>query len=111
MADKLIEECTENVKLAKITLGVNENRHKWSSYTLHVVLFLTILTANIGISTYFIYFNWYLKKMLFMLPLVPILTQQFNELRNGKSQTKRDQKSNFIFTTTYLILKILIQAY
>ena len=40
--------------------------------------------------------------MLFMLRLVPILKQQFNEcnsieLINGKSQTNRDQKSNLLF--------------
>ena len=32
--------------------------------------------------------------MLFVLSLVPALKQQFNEFINGKSQTKRDQKSN-----------------
>ena len=35
--------------------------------------------------------------MLFVLSLVPILKQQFNELINGKSQTNRDQKSNLLF--------------
>ena len=43
--DKLVEECTETddeVKLAKITSAGNENEHKWSSYTLHIVLFSII---------------------------------------------------------------------
>ena len=34
LVDKLVEECTENVeevKLAKITLAENENKHKCSS--------------------------------------------------------------------------------
>ena len=35
--------------------------------------------------------------MLLVLSLVSILTQQFNELINGKSQTNRDQKSNLLF--------------
>ena len=35
--------------------------------------------------------------MLFVLRLVPTLTQQFNKLINGKSQTNRDQKSNLLF--------------
>ena len=37
LVDKLVEECTENVKevkLAKITLAENENKHKCSSCTL-----------------------------------------------------------------------------
>ena len=35
--------------------------------------------------------------MLFVLSLVPVFKQQFNELINGKSQTNRDQKSNSFF--------------
>ena len=50
------------MKLAKTTLGADENKHKRSSCTLHIVLFSTIFTANIGIGNYFIYFHWYLKK-------------------------------------------------
>ena len=60
--DKLIEECNENVeevKIVKITLAEDENKHKCSSYTLYIVLFSTI---NIGIGVYFVYFHWYLKK-------------------------------------------------
>ena len=63
--DKLIEECNENVeevKIVKITLAEDENKHKCSSYTLYIVLFSTIVTINIGISVYFVYFHWYLKK-------------------------------------------------
>ena len=63
--DKLIEECNENVeevKIVKITLAEDENKHKCSSYTLYIVLFSTIVTINIGIGVYFVYFHWYLKK-------------------------------------------------
>ena len=38
LVDKLVEECIENVeevKLAKITLTENENKHKCSSCTVH----------------------------------------------------------------------------
>ena len=63
--DKLIEECNENVeevKIVKITLAEDENKHKCSSYTLYIVLFSTIVTINIGNGVYFVYFHWYLKK-------------------------------------------------
>ena len=63
--DKLIEECNENVeevKIVKITLAEDENKHKCSSYTLYIVLFSTIVTINIGIGVYFVYFHWYLNK-------------------------------------------------
>ena len=42
--DKLVEQCTENdeaTKIAEITL--TENIHKYSSCTLYIVLFSTIL--------------------------------------------------------------------
>ena len=65
MVDKLTEECIENaeeVKIAKITKTEDENKHKCSSCTLCIVLFLVIFTVNIGISSYFLYFRWYLNK-------------------------------------------------
>ena len=51
---RLIEECTETVeevKIAKITLSKDENKHKCSSCTLCVVLFSILFTVNVGIGT------------------------------------------------------------
>ena len=65
LVDKLVDECAETVeevKLAKITLAKNENKYKCSSCTLCIVLFLIIFTINVEISTYFVYFDWYLKR-------------------------------------------------
>ena len=65
LVDELVDECTkkvEEVKLAKITSTENENKHKYSSCTLGIVLFSIIFTIKIGIGTYFVYFRWYLKK-------------------------------------------------
>ena len=62
---KLVEECTETVeevKLAKINLSEDKNKHKCSSCTLYIVLFSIIFTMNVGIGIYFVYFDWYLKK-------------------------------------------------
>ena len=64
LVDKLVEECTENikeVKLAKITLAENENRYKCSSCTRYIALFSIRFTINVGIGTYFIDSYWYLK--------------------------------------------------
>ena len=61
------------------------------------MLFSIVFTINFGIDTYFAYFNWYLKKVLFVLRLVPVLKQQFHELINGQSQTNRAQKLNLSF--------------
>ena len=42
-------------------------------------------------------FHWYLKKMLFVLSLVPVIKQKFNEPINGRSQTNKDQNLNLFF--------------
>ena len=109
LVDKLVEECTETVeevKLAKITLSEDENKHKCSSCTLYIVLFSIIFTIDVGIGTCFAYKymnHWYLKKkMLLVLSLVPVLKQQFSrfsfiEVINGRNQTNSDQKSNLLF--------------
>ena len=61
LVDKLVEECTETneeVKLAKISLAEDENKHKCSSCTLYIVLFSVIFATNAGISTYFLYYKY-----------------------------------------------------
>ena len=81
LVDKLTEKCIENVeevKIAKITIAEDKNKHKCSSSTLYIVLFLVIFTVNVGIGSYFLYFHCFLKKMLLVLSLVAVLKQQFN---------------------------------
>ena len=65
LVNKLVEEYNENIKeekITEITLCKNENKHKFSSCTLYIVLFSIIFTINVGIGTYFVYSRWYLKK-------------------------------------------------
>ena len=66
LVHKLVEEseADEEVKLAEITLTEDENKPKYkcSSCTLYFVLFSIIFAVNVGIGTYFVHFNWYLKK-------------------------------------------------
>ena len=60
LVDKLFEECTdtvEEVKLAKISLSEDKNKHKCSFCTLYIVLFSIIFTVNIRIGTYFVYLH------------------------------------------------------
>ena len=94
------EQCTENIektRLVEIASAKNENKHKFSSCTLYIVLFSIFFTINIGIGSYFLCFHSYIKKMLFVLNLVHALKKHFNKLINGKNQTNRDQKSNLLF--------------
>ena len=66
-----MEECGENVdeaKWTKIALAENENSYKCSSCIVYIVLFWIFFTINVsGIGAYFVYFHWYLKKILLVL--------------------------------------------
>ena len=56
-----------------------------------------IFTISIGIGAFLLILVGTYKKILLVLSLVPELRQQFHKLINGKSQTKRDQKSNLLY--------------
>ena len=63
LVNKLIDECTatiEEVKLAEITLFENEN--KYGSCKVYIVLMIVVFTIFIGITIYFVYYNWSLIK-------------------------------------------------
>ena len=100
IADKLAEECIENIEEAtpvEIISSKNESMHKCSPRTLYIVLISIFFTLNVEIAIYFLFLLVLEKKTLLVLSLVPALKQQFNELRNGKIQINRDQKSNLLF--------------
>ena len=62
LVDELVDECTETVeevKLAKITLAEDENKYKCTSCTVSVVLMIVVFRICAGISTYFVYYNWW----------------------------------------------------
>ena len=83
----LIDECTETVekvKLAKITLAENENMYKFSSCTVYIVLFSTIFTIIVGIVTYYVYSNCYLKKDISRVGF-GTLKKRFIKHINGKN--------------------------
>ena len=54
LADKLVDECTENIDEVKIASD-NNHKNKYSSCTLYIVLFSIIFAINIGIGAYFVY--------------------------------------------------------
>ena len=56
----------------------------YNSCTIYIVLFVIFLIISISISSVFIYFHSYLKKIIFELSLILILKQQFIEYINGK---------------------------
>ena len=65
LVDQIVDECSETVKevkLTKITLTENENSYKCSSCTVYIVLMIVAFTICVGISTYFVYYNWSLVK-------------------------------------------------
>ena len=61
LADKLVEECieiVEEVKLTEATSTQDENKHKYSSCRMYMVLILVHFTMNVGIGTYFVYYKY-----------------------------------------------------
>ena len=59
--DKLIEECTENIediKLVNITVENENSYYKCSSSKVYIVFMMVILIIFIGITIYFVYYNW-----------------------------------------------------
>ena len=60
LADKLVEECTENidgVKIVWMTLFERRNERK-SSYIIYVILIAIVFTISIRIGIYFIYYKY-----------------------------------------------------
>ena len=57
LADKLVEECTENIDEVKIA-NKKEHKNKCSSCLLFVVLFSIFFAIYIGISAYFVYYKY-----------------------------------------------------
>ena len=68
LADKLIDKCTkitEEVKLANTTIFENENEYgscERSSCRVYIVFMIVVFTIFIGITIYFVYYNWSLIK-------------------------------------------------
>ena len=61
IVDKLIDECTktiEEVKFTEITLYQNENNYKYGSCRMYIVLMIVVFIVFIGITIYFVYYNW-----------------------------------------------------
>ena len=54
LADRLVEECTKNIK--KVTIA--ENKNKCSSCVLYIVLFSIFIAINIRITTYFVCYKY-----------------------------------------------------
>ena len=92
LVDKLVEECTENVKeviLAKLTSAEDENKrkNKCSSRILYIALF----TINFGIGSYFVYYKYINrdkkndveKEFIFQ---ITITKRNSNKLINGANQ-------------------------
>ena len=113
LVNKLIEECTENVKeakLAKITSmelhsTENENKHKCSSCTLYIVLFSIIF------ATYFVYCK-YLNRNKEKVSKYNDVYQATNYLYKWEMWNKLTLKIKHItFWMTWSILKTFIEAY
>ena len=103
LVDILVDECTEiveEVKLVKITHAKNANSYKCSFSKVCVALSLSVFKINIGIATYYIYSQCYLKKMLLVLGLILTLKQTFTKLIKWEQPNKLILKIELIIFTT-----------
>ena len=50
------------MKLAEITLAENESENEYSSCTVYIILVIVVFAIFIGITIYFVYYNWSLIK-------------------------------------------------
>ena len=55
LVDKLGDECDENIDEVKIS---SENKNKFNSCILYIVLFSIFLIINVGIGAYFVYYKY-----------------------------------------------------
>ena len=103
LVHKLVDECTETVeevKLAKITFAENESANKYSSCAVYTVLMIVVFTIFTGITTYFVYYNCFLLKiMFFTLNLVLIRKQRFGKLIKWEKSNKLTLKIKLIIFT------------
>ena len=97
LVDKLVEDCSENIDGNEViynqTVNVSSSNYKCGSCTLYIVFFAVFSETSVIISAVFIYFSWYLKesndqlcfkKIMFVLNLIHVFKQQFNECKSVK---------------------------
>ena len=79
LISRLVEECSENIDDNEMidNAALNNDKKVCDSCTINVVLLAIAFLIIIGSSSSYLYFNWYLKKIILMLILIPILKQQF----------------------------------
>ena len=63
MIDQLVEKRNENIDENEMIYNRTLNNYKSSSCALYIILFVVFLVTNIVISSVFIYFYWYSKKL------------------------------------------------
>ena len=65
-------------------IPLNDYKKVCKSCTIYIVLFAVFFIKSICISSVFIYFQWHLKKIMFVLIFILVRKQQFNKHINGK---------------------------
>ena len=63
MIAHLVGKCNENIDKNKMIYNRTLNDYKSSSCELYIAVFVLFLVTSIAISSDFIYFYWYLKKL------------------------------------------------
>ena len=82
LVSTLVEQCTANIGENKLIYNTTLNNYTklYNPSTIHIILLVIYFIKIISFSSAFIYFHWYLKK------IVLILKRQFIKYTGGKYQ-------------------------
>ena len=71
-ADKLVEECSENIDESEMIFNaaLNDYENICGSCTVYIVLFVIAFLIIVDISSAFIYFHWYLLVLIFFKTII-----------------------------------------
>ena len=77
LIDKLVEQCSGNINEKKLHLSeINNYERICSSCIVYIVLLVIFFILSISISSVFIYFQWYLKRAILVLPILILALKQ-----------------------------------
>ena len=64
LIDKLVEKCGENIHEKELHSNeINDYEKVCSSFSVYIVFLVMFFILSISVSSIFVYFHWYLKKI------------------------------------------------
>ena len=78
MVDKLLEKCNETIdEEVKI---IDNNKNKYNSCIVYIILFSISFAINVGIGAYFAYYKYVNRQKKMFLDMIMFIKQLFTKL-------------------------------